>query len=124
MQDFHELKVWQKAHALTLAVYRITSGFPREELYGLTSQIRRACSSIAANLAEGCGRNGDAEFARYCSIAMGSASELKYHLLLAKDLKLIKTLDYEQLSPQTTELKRMLTGLMQKLRASRPKADS
>ena len=119
VKDFRELKVWQKAHELTLAVYRVTATFPREELYGLTSQIRRACSSIAANLAEGCGRNGDAEFARYCSIAMGSASELEYHLLLARDLKLIKPNDYEELAPRATELKRMLTALMQKLNADR-----
>lgn len=119
MKDFRELKVWQKAHELTLSVYRVTAAFPREEQYGLTSQIRRACSSIAANLAEGCGRNGDAEFARYCSIAMGSASELEYHLLLAKDLKLINLPDYEELAPRATELKRMLTALMQKLRADR-----
>ena len=117
MKDFHELKVWQKAHQLTLAVYRATAAFPREELYGLTSQLRRACSSIAANLAEGCGRNGDAEFASFCSMAMGSASELEYHLLLAKDLKLINLADYEELGQGTIELKRMLTALMQKLNA-------
>ena len=117
MKDFHELKVWQKAHQLTLAVYRATAAFPREELYGLTSQLRRACSSIAANLAEGCGRNGDAEFARFCSMAMGSASELEYHLLLAKDLQLINLADYEELGQGTIELKRMLTALMQKLNA-------
>jgi four helix bundle protein len=117
VKDFRELKVWQKAHQLTLAVYRITAAFPREELYGLTSQLRRACSSIAANLAEGCGRNGDVEFARFCSIAMGSASELEYHLLLAKDLKLIKIADYQDLDQRATELKRMLTALMQKLNA-------
>jgi four helix bundle protein len=119
MKDFHELKVWQKAHRLTLAVYQITATFPREELYGLTSQLRRCSSSIPANLAEGCGRSGDAEFARFCSIAMGSASELEYHLLLAKDLKLIKLTDHEELSERATELKRMLTALLQKLRADR-----
>jgi four helix bundle protein len=119
VKDFRELKVWQKAHQLTLAVYRTTAAFPREELYGLTSQLRRAGSSIAANLAEGCGRNGDMEFARFCSMAMGSASELEYHLLLAKDLKLIKPVDYQELNQQATELKRMLTALMQKLRADR-----
>jgi four helix bundle protein len=119
MKDFHELKVWQKAHQLTLAVYRITAGLPREELYGLTSQLRRASSSIPANLAEGCGRNGDAEFARFCSIAMGSASELEYHLLLTRDLKLIPPKDYEDLAERTTELKRMLTALLQKLTADR-----
>jgi four helix bundle protein len=119
VKDFHELKVWQKAHQLTLEVYRITAAFPREELYGLTSQLRRACSSIAANLAEGCGRNGAMEFARFCSIAMGSASELEYHLLLAKDLKLIKPADHRELDQRATELKRMLTALMQKLNADR-----
>jgi four helix bundle protein len=79
MKDFRELKVWQKAHQLTLAIYQNTNAFPREELYGLTSQLRRSSSSVAANLAEGCGRSGDAELARFCSIAMGSATELEYH---------------------------------------------
>ncbi len=119
IKDFHELKVWQKAHQLTLAVYQITAALPREELYGLTTQLRRSCSSIPANLAEGCGRNGDAEFARFCSIAMGSASELEYHLLLARDLKLIKPEDHEELAQRTTEVKRMLTALIQKLNADR-----
>ena len=119
VKDFRELKVWQKAHELTLAVYRVTASFPREELYGLTSQLRRASASIAANLSEGCGRNGDAEFARFCSIAMGSASELEYHLLLAKDLNLFKAGEYEELAPRDTELKRMLTALLQKLMADR-----
>ena len=84
MKDFHDLLVWRKAHALTLAVYRLTAGFPRAEMYGLTSQLRRSSSSIPANLAEGCGRSGDGELYRYCSIAMGSASETEYHLLLAQ----------------------------------------
>jgi four helix bundle protein len=119
VKDFHELKVWQKAHQLTLAVYQITAPFPREELYGLTSQLRRSAASIPANLAEGCGRNGDAEFARFCSIALGSASELEYHLLLARDLKLIQPRDYEELAARVTELKRMLTALFQKLNADR-----
>jgi four helix bundle protein len=119
MKDFHNFKVWQRAHQLTLAVYQITATFPREELYGLTSQLRRCSASIPANLAEGCGRNGDAEFARFCSIAMGSASELEYHLLLAKDLNLIKPRDHADLSQRATELKRMLTGLLQKLKADR-----
>lgn len=116
MQDYRELKVWQKAHELTLAVYRATAAFPREEMYGLTIQIRRSSSSIAANLAEGCGRNGTAEFARFCSIAMGSASELEYHLLLARDLKLLKPKDHEQIAQQATEVKRMLTGLLKRLK--------
>ena len=119
MKDFHELKVWQKAHQLTLVVYQITSGFPRDELYGMTSQLRRCSSSIPANLAEGCGRSGDAELARFCSIAMGSASELEYHLLLACDLKMIPAEDYERVQAQVTEVKRMLAGFIVKLTAER-----
>lgn len=117
VKDFRDLHVWQKAHQLTLVVYRHTASFPREELYGLTTQLRRSASSIAANLAEGCGRNGDAELARFCSIAMGSASELEYHLLLARDLNLLNTADHADLAQQATEVKRMLTGLLQKLTA-------
>ena len=119
MKDFRDLLVWQKAHQLGLAVYRLTANFPRHELYGLTTQLRRSASSIPANLAEGCGRNGDAELARFCSIAMGSASELEYHLLLARDLNLLNAADYTALANQTTEVKRMLTGLQQKLTADR-----
>jgi four helix bundle protein len=115
MKGFRELKVWQKAHALTLAVYQVTAAFPRDELYGLTAQLRRASSSVCANLAEGSGRNGKAEFARFCSIAMGSASELEYHLLLAADLRLLQPQDYKGLDQQITEVRRMLTTLRQKL---------
>jgi four helix bundle protein len=77
MEAFRELKVWEKSHALTLAVYHVTKSFPKQEMYALTSQIRRASASIPANIAEGCGRNGDAELARFLLIAMGSASELE-----------------------------------------------
>ena len=117
MGNFRNLQVWQKSHQLTLEVYQVTAGFPREELYGLTSQIRRSCSSIAANVAEGCGRNGEAELARFCSIALGSASELEYHLLLAKDLNFIKSNDHQRLDQSATEIKRMLAALILKLRA-------
>src|SRR5437660_12917767 len=119
MKDFRNLKVWEKAHQLALALYQITNSFPLEETYGLASQIRRAASSIPSNIAEGCGREGDPELARFCIIARGSASELEYELLLARDLKLIQPADYEQLSLQTVELKRMLTVLVQKLTADR-----
>ena len=117
MKDFRKLQVWQKSHQLTLALYRVTRSFPRDEIYGLTAQIRRASSSIPANLAEGCGRNGDAELARFCNIAGGSASELEYHLLLARDLELIQPNDYELLTQQTIEIKRMLTVFVRKLTA-------
>ena len=109
--------MWQRADELTLAVYQVTASFPREKLYGLTTQMRRASSSIGANLAEGCGRDGDAELNRFCSIASGSASELQYFLLLARDLHLLAGGDYDRLAEKTTEVKRMLTGLVQKLKA-------
>jgi four helix bundle protein len=119
MKDFRQLKVWEKAHHLTLAVYQVTASFPRDEIYGLTSQMRRAASSIPSNLAEGCGRNSDAELARFSSIAAGSASELEYHLLLARDLNLIPLNDHQLLTEQVVEIKRMLSGLVQKLSADR-----
>ena len=95
MKDFRNLKVWEKSHQLALAAYRVTASFPREEVFGLASQIRRAASSIPTNIAEGCGRSGDAELARFCVIARGSASELEYQLLLARDLKLLQPNDYD-----------------------------
>ena len=117
MRDFRSLKVWQKSHRLTLAIYTATKPFPKDELYGLTSQLRRAASSVAANIAEGCGRNGSAELARFCHIAMGSASELEYHLLLAKDLGLLTDGAYTSLDSGVTEVKRMLTAFLQTLTA-------
>ena len=120
MKDFRELEVWKKAHKLTLVVYEVTRVFPRDELYGITSQIRRSCISVPANIAEGCGRGSDAEFARFLQIAMGSASELEYHPLLAHDLALLSTPDYERLASGVTEIKRMLTSLIQKLKAGSP----
>ena len=119
MKDFRKLQVWDKAHQLALTLYQVTASFPRDETYGLASQIRRAASSIPSNIAEGCGREGDAELSRFCTIARGSASELEYHILLARDLKLIQPHDYEQLSERATEIKRMLTVLVQKLNADR-----
>ena len=117
MQNFKSLKVWQKSHELTLAVYKATTNFPKDELYGLTSQIRRASASIPANIAEGCGRTGKAELARFLQVAMGSASELEYHLLLAHDLGLLGNGEYKLLENQAVELKRMLSSFISKLRA-------
>ena len=119
MRNFRELKVWQKSHQLTLEVYKATAKFPREELYGLTSQLRRSSSSVSANIAEGCGRNGDAELARFLQIAMGSASELEYHLLLTHDLNLVSNGEHQQLANATTEVKRMLASFIQRLKADR-----
>lgn len=104
---------------MALGVYRVTRGFPKEELYGLTSQIRRAGSSIPTNIAEGCGRKGDADFARFLQMAMGSASELEYLLVLSRDLAFVETREFERLTEQVVEIKRMLTGLIRKLMADR-----
>jgi four helix bundle protein len=98
VQDFRNLKVWQKAHALTLEVYRSSAVFPDRERYGLTAQLRRSCASIPANLAEGCARAGDSEFARFANIAMSSASETDYHLLLARDLGYLNENAYASLN--------------------------
>ena len=100
-----------------MAVYHLTRSFPKEEFYGLTSQTRRASQSVAANIAEGCGRDGAAELAPFLHIATGSASELEYHLLLAKDLKFVDDNAYEQLGRDVTDLKRMLTVFVRKLTA-------
>ncbi len=116
MRDSRKIKVWEKGHRLTLDVYGATSGFPREEMYGLTAQIRRSASSIPANIAEGCGRSGDAELARFMLIAMGSASELEYHLLLAHDLGFLEEESHRELSEKAKEVKRMLSRFINKLR--------
>lgn len=109
------MKVWQKAHELTLAVYRATKGFPREELYGLTSQLRRAAASVPANLAEGCCRRTDADFRRFVGIAMGSASEVEYHLLLSRDLGFVPESQYGELCKDVQEVKRMLFAFHDRL---------
>lgn len=117
MQDFRKLKVWSKAHNLTLQIYEGTKTFPKSEAFGLIAQIRGAASSIGSNIAEGCGRKGDAEFARFLSIALGSASELEYRLLLARDLGYLTSIQHEGLHRDAEEVKRMLGAFISKLRA-------
>ena len=119
LKNFRDLLVWQKSYALTLACYRHTRDFPKCELYGITTQIRRCSASIAANIAEGCGKRGNAEFQRFLNIAAGSASELEYHLLLARDLKLLTPADYGDLDLAAVEVKRMLAGLIVKVEQDR-----
>ena len=116
MKDFKKLKVWQKAHRLTLDVYQASATFPREELYGLTSQIRRSCLSIPSNIAEGCGRGSDTDFARFLQISMGSSSEVEYLLILSRDLQILTSDYYERLSQDVIQIKRMLTSLIKTLR--------
>ncbi len=116
MENFKDLKVWVKAHDLTLVIYQKTRGFPKEEVYGLTSQMRRASASIGANIAEGCGRRSDPEMNRFIQIARGSVSELEYHLLLAKDLRLLSGEEFTDLEAKVLEVQRMLASLSQRLK--------
>jgi four helix bundle protein len=118
MRDFKELNVWRKAHALVLDVYRTTKDFPPEERYGLTSQLRRAAASIPTNIAEGCGRDSNPDFARFLSIAAGSASEVEYHLLLALDLEYLPSSDHVRLTGLVVEIKKMLDSFRRNLPSS------
>jgi four helix bundle protein len=115
MGNFRKLVVWQHAHRLTLSVYRATVRFPKDEVYGLTSQMRRASVSIGANIAEGCGRNGDREMQRYLRIALGSANEVEYHAVLAEDLEYLPRLASVQLQRDIAIVKRMLAKLVTRL---------
>ena len=116
-RDFRKIKAWQRAHALTLQVYRVTSGFPGDERFGLVSQMRRACASIATNVAEGCGRDTNKELARFIDIATGSASEVEYQLLLARDLGYLPEDEHRNLTTEVTEIRRMLLAFNSKIRS-------
>jgi four helix bundle protein len=118
VQSFRSLRVWEKAHRLTLDIYACSKSFPKEETYGLTNQIRRSSASVGMNIAEGCCRKGSAEMSRFLQIAMGSASELEYQLLLAHDLEYLANQEYERLLTSAIEVKRMLSSLMQKVMAA------
>ena len=111
MQDFRKLKVWQKAHQLVLLYYELTRRFPKEELFGLTSQMRRASVSIASNIAEGAGRRSNADFARLLHVAQGSASELEYQCLLSRDLEYLSTPQHTRFEAAIVEVRKMLTSL-------------
>ncbi len=115
MKDYKNFTVWQKSHQLTLDVYKIVNDFPKEELFGLVSQMKRSSSSIPTNIAEGCGRNSDKEFARFLIIAFGSANELEYQFILSRDLNFIDAEMSEKLMFQIEEIKKMLNSLISKL---------
>lgn len=119
MKDFRQLKVWEKSPQLALAVYKASKEFPKEELYGLTSQIRRASMSIPTNIAEGCGKYTDADFAKFLQMAMGSASETEYQLILARDLEFLPNNSYEKLHNDVEEVKRVLASLLNTIRTDR-----
>ncbi|HET9167688.1 MAG TPA: four helix bundle protein [Candidatus Angelobacter sp.] len=112
MKDFKELKVWHKAYDLALSIYEASRSFPREEMYGLTSQLRRAAVSIGANIAEGSGRRSDGELVRFLQIARGSSSEVEHHLLLARDLKFLQAATHQDIEKRLQEVQRMLTSLV------------
>jgi four helix bundle protein len=115
VEDFKDLRVWAKAHELTLAIYEETRGFPKEEMYGLTGQLRRAAASVGANIAEGCGRRSDGEMKRFLQIARGSANEVEYHLLLARDLRFLPADEFNGLEVKVLEIQRMLASFVQRL---------
>lgn len=116
MRDFRKLQIWEKSHDLTLRLYELTSQFSRNEIYGFTSQIRRACASIPTNIAEGCGRDSSAEFMRFLHIAMGAASETEYLILLAHELKYLNTNEYTELVNAIISVKKMLSSLLKRLK--------
>ena len=119
MQNYQDLKVWQKAHAMVLMVYQLTKQFPKEEMYGLTSQLRRSVGSVPANLAEGCGKNNQLDTANYFQISLGSLHETEYYALLAKDLTYISESDFDHLDSSIKEVKAMLVALIKTVRTSK-----
>jgi four helix bundle protein len=116
MKDFRNLKVWEKGHKITMAIYKETKKFPKEELYGLVSQMRRAATSITTNIAEGCGKHTEKEFANYLQISMGSASEVEYLVFLSGELGYITTDNTQELIKRITEIKKMLASLLKNIR--------
>ncbi len=123
MQDYRKLKVWQKSHELTLAVYRASERFPKAEVYEMTSQMRRSSSSIPTNIAEGCGRSSNADFVRFLHVALGSINELSYQLLLCRDLGFLDAEIYEGLAADAIGIQRMLGALILKVKADSPDID-
>ena len=117
MRDFRKLKIWERAHRITLSTYRLTKNFPKDELYGLTSQMRRSSASVPTNIAEGCGRNSQAEFVYFLTLAMGSSSELDYQLILAHDLGYVDEKTFLELTSDLSGMRRMLNTFIQKLKS-------
>lgn len=115
IQSWHDLLVWQKAHAATLEVYRVTKSFPADEKYRLTDQLCRAATSVPTNIAEGKGRGSLAEFRQFLIIARGSTEETRYLLLLAKDLGLLSPENHAQLEASYTEISKMTSALLRSL---------
>ncbi len=115
MRDYKKYDIWKLSHLLTLEIYKITENYPKEEIFGLTSQIRRASSSVGINIVEGCGRGSDEDFKRFLRNASGSAFEVEYILLLSKDLNYISEEKFLELSPKAEELKMKISKLILKI---------
>lgn len=120
MQDFRQLQVWRKSHALALSIYRATATFPDPERYGLTAQMRRCAASIPANIAEGCGRGGNTELRQFLYISAGSASELQYFVILSGDLGLFTPKQSENFETAAVDVRRMLARLIERVGAHCP----
>jgi four helix bundle protein len=115
MRDFKKLDIWKRSHQLTLAIYKITKQYPKEELFGLTSQMRRSSSSIPTNIAEGCGRGTNPQLKHFLEISIGSNSELEYQLILSKDLEYISEDIFNHYSEETIQVRRMIYGYWSQL---------
>ena len=115
MRNFQNLIAWRKSYLLTLKIYKVSLLFPKEEMYGLISQIRRSSSSIPTNISEGCGRSSKIELQRFLTIACGSCSELQYQLILAKDLGFLQIPIYKELYDLVIEIRKMIYGLIKSL---------
>ena len=116
MKDFRTLRVWQLSHQFTLNIYALTGHYPKDELFGLVSQMRRSSSSIPTNIAEGCGRGSEVDFAHFLQIALGSASEIQYQIILSADLNYITREEEAKLTPAIEEIKKMLTAFILKIK--------
>lgn len=115
MKDYRKFVVWQKAHQLTLDVYQVVADFPKDELYGLVSQMKRSAASIPTNIAEGCGRDSEPDFSRFLIMAFGSANELEYQIILSKDLQFLDSDKSLLILDRIEEIKKMLNSLIGKL---------
>lgn len=115
MQDFRKVRVWQAARELTVVVYRVTAGYPRQEQYGLTSQMRRSALSIGANLAEGCGRGTDKDLKRFVQVAFGSSLELLHHLIISADLGFLTETEFQRVEERLVSVRKMLAAFIKRL---------
>ncbi|MGL4385880.1 MAG: four helix bundle protein [Flavobacterium sp.] len=116
MRDYKNYTVWQESHQLTLIAYQLTKSFPKEELFGITSQLRRATSSVPTNIAEGCGRESDADFRRFLIMAHSSATEVEYLIFLSAELNYVSKSEFDEFTEKVIVLRKQLRKLIDKLK--------